>query len=45
MVASILQIESTFNFFSEPGSSASIVSDYGLGDQGLIPDKGRGFYL
>jgi hypothetical protein len=29
----------------EPGSSVSIVSDYGLDDQGSIPDRGRGFFL
>jgi hypothetical protein len=27
------------------GSSVSMVSDYGLGDQGLIPDRGKGFFL
>jgi hypothetical protein len=25
----------------ELGSSVNIVSDYGLGDRGLIPDRGR----
>jgi hypothetical protein len=29
----------------EPGSSVSIVSDYGLDDRGSIPDRGRGFLL
>jgi hypothetical protein len=28
---------------SARGSSGSIVSDYGLDDRGLIPDRGRGF--
>jgi hypothetical protein len=27
------------------GSSDSIVSDYGLGDRGSIPDRGRGFFF
>jgi hypothetical protein len=27
------------------GSSVSIVSDYGLDDQGSIPDRGRGFFF
>jgi hypothetical protein len=27
------------------GSSVSIVSDYGLGDRGSIPDRGRGFFF
>jgi hypothetical protein len=27
------------------GSSGSIVSDYGLDDQGSIPDRGRGFFF
>jgi hypothetical protein len=27
------------------GSSVSIVSDYGLDDQGSIPDRSRGFFL
>jgi hypothetical protein len=26
-------------------SSVSFVSDYGLDDQGSIPDRGRGFFL
>jgi hypothetical protein len=26
-------------------SSGSIVSDYGLDDQGSIPDRGRGFFF
>jgi hypothetical protein len=26
-------------------SSSSIVSDYGLDNRGLIPDRGRGFFL
>jgi hypothetical protein len=30
---------------SEPGSSVSIVTGYGLGDRGSIPDGGRGFFL
>jgi hypothetical protein len=29
----------------EPGSSVSVVSDYGLDGRGLIPDRGRGFFL
>jgi hypothetical protein len=29
--------------FHELGSSVSIMSDYGLDDWGLIPDRGRGF--
>jgi hypothetical protein len=29
----------------ELGSSVSIVSGYGLGNQGLIPNRGRGFFL
>jgi hypothetical protein len=29
----------------EPGSSGSIVSDYGLDDRGSIPDRGRGFFF
>jgi hypothetical protein len=28
-----------------PGSLVSIVSDYGLDDWGLIPDRGRGFFF
>jgi hypothetical protein len=27
------------------GSSVSIVSDYGLHNQGSIPDRGRGFFF
>jgi hypothetical protein len=27
------------------GSLVSIVSDYGLDDQGSIPDRGRGFFF
>jgi hypothetical protein len=27
------------------GSSGSIVSDYGLDDRGLVPDRGRGFFF
>jgi hypothetical protein len=27
------------------GSSAGIVSDYGLNDRGSIPDRGRGFFF
>jgi hypothetical protein len=27
------------------GSSGSIVSDYGLDDQGSIPGRGRGFFF
>jgi hypothetical protein len=27
------------------GSSGIMVSDYGLDDRGLIPDRGRGFFL
>jgi hypothetical protein len=29
----------------EPGSSISIVAGYGLGDQGLMPHRGGGFFL
>jgi hypothetical protein len=29
----------------EPGSSVSRVSDYGLDGQGLIPNRGRAFFL
>jgi hypothetical protein len=29
----------------EPGSSVSIVTSYGLGDRGSIPDGGGGFFL
>jgi hypothetical protein len=29
----------------EPGSSVSIVSDYGLDGRVSIPDRGRGFFL
>jgi hypothetical protein len=29
----------------EPGSSGSIVSDYGLDDRGSIPGRGKGFFL
>jgi hypothetical protein len=32
-----------FNIRGSRGSSVSIVSDYGLDDQGSIPDRGRGF--
>jgi hypothetical protein len=31
--------------YGSRGSSVSIVSDYGLDDQGSIPDGGRGFFL
>jgi hypothetical protein len=30
---------------SESGSSVSIVTGYGLGDRGSIPDRGGGFLL
>jgi hypothetical protein len=36
---------STLTFCISRGSSGSIVSDYGLDDRGLIPDKGRGFFF
>jgi hypothetical protein len=29
----------------EPGSSVSLVSDYGLDDRGSIPDRGRGYFF
>jgi hypothetical protein len=29
----------------EPGSSVSIVPDYGLEGRGSIPDRDRGFFL
>jgi hypothetical protein len=29
----------------EPRSTVSIVSDYGLDGQGMIPDRGRGFFF
>jgi hypothetical protein len=29
----------------EPGSQVSIVTGYGLGNRGLIPDRGREFFL
>jgi hypothetical protein len=32
-------------FTREPGSSISIVSDYGLDAQGSIPGSGKGFFL
>jgi hypothetical protein len=31
--------------YYKPGSSVSIVSDYGLDDRGSIPDRGRVFSL
>jgi hypothetical protein len=34
-----------FILLCEPGSSVSTVVGYGLGDQGSIPDRGRGFFL
>jgi hypothetical protein len=33
------------NPFRSRGSSVSIVSGYGLDDQGSIPDRGRGFFF
>jgi hypothetical protein len=30
---------------SKPGSSVSVVSNNGLDDQDVIPDKGRGFFI
>jgi hypothetical protein len=32
-------------FVLDERSSVSIVSDYGLDDRDLIPDRGRGFFL
>jgi hypothetical protein len=32
-------------YMMEPGSSGSIVSDYGLGDRGSIPGRGKGFFV
>jgi hypothetical protein len=37
-----------YNHLLEPGSSVSIVSDYGAGrpfDRGTIPGRGKGFFL
>jgi hypothetical protein len=31
--------------YKSQGSSVSTVSDYGLDDQGSIPDTGRGFFF
>jgi hypothetical protein len=33
------------SFIEEPGISVSIVTGYGLGGQGSIPNRGRGFFL
>jgi hypothetical protein len=33
------------NFITYRGSSGGIVSDYGLGDRGSIPDRDRGFFF
>jgi hypothetical protein len=34
-----------FLHFCEPGSSVSIVSNYGMDDWASIPNRGRGFFL
>jgi hypothetical protein len=34
-----------YNTFGSRGSSVSIVSDYGLDEQGSIPKRGRGFFF
>jgi hypothetical protein len=45
-VTVFLQVRRTNMFcFRSWGSSVRIVSDYGLDDWGLIPDRGRGFFL
>jgi hypothetical protein len=36
---------SIFHAYGEPGSSVSIVTGCGLGDQGSIPNGGGGFFL
>jgi hypothetical protein len=41
----VLIFSSFIYSFGEPGSSVSIVSDYGLDGQDSIPDRGRGFFL
>jgi hypothetical protein len=33
------------SFWCESDISVSVVSDYGLDDQGSIPDRGIGFFL
>jgi hypothetical protein len=48
MVAVVLRYSIFFYLlktFVSPGSSVSIVSDYGLDGRGSIPDRGRGFFL
>jgi hypothetical protein len=39
------EIRTSVAVMCEPGSSVSIVTDYGLDDRGSIPDRGRGFFL
>jgi hypothetical protein len=41
-----VQLEAlTTKFIEEPGSSVSIVSDYGQGERGSMPGRGKGFFL